>query len=412
MNVLRIILLFAVLSCTKTSTSAKASTSSSSSGSGSTGSSSVTSTSSSTASAVKPLDKVDAKNLRVLNISVGKMVEDGKRGELISYALAGAADYVSWTICPEEETNQTCTSTDSQSCSVGGSCVQNVTPYNKIILPNMFAGKILISLQACVEPEKAKDASQLCGKVESLEYNSHYTDLETATLFQRRQNLIAAINAKGDAKRKAFVDYQNDLLDCLQNNAAVEALLRSKIAVIDQIIKGVFFKMFLWAPTKVAQEMQKTQAGAALISGAKNTVDYGLDKLNEAKNKICAVSDSNVVDQGCVQDLKDKKSTMSDAEKNQFCTSIKPGVLQNVCGMIGTMAEGVVGMAKGMNPMQSIAILSDAIHTLSDPEHSVSRACLADEKFAKISQAIDSDVSLSGEQLLDVDNQLISKGEL
>lgn len=413
LSLIKLIFLFSVLACTKTTTNSSGKVSSSSSnGSGvkttvGTGTSTSTST-----SRVKPLEKVDSKNLRVLNLSVGKMVEDGKRGELISYALAGAADYVSWTICPEEETTQTCTRTDTQACSIGGACVQNVTPYNKVLIPNMFAGKILISLQACVEPEKALDPSKLCGQVESMEYNSHYTDLETATLFQRRQNLISSINAKGVEKKKAYVDYQNDLLDCIKNNAAVEALLRSKIAVIEQIIKGVFFKMFAWAPVKVAQEMQKTQAGSALIAGATNTVNYGVDKLTEAKDKVCSLSDSTMVDQSCMQDLKDKNSTMSDSEKAKFCLSVQPGVVQNICGMIGTMAHGALDMLKMMNPMQSIAILSDAIHTLSDPEHSVSRACLADEKFSKISQTIDGEVSLSGEQLIDVDNQLISKGEL
>ena len=362
--------------------------------------------------------KVDASTLAVSDIAVGKFLQAGARTEMVSYAMSGQADYLFWQICPEQpsaDSTATCVATDTQPCAPGGACIQNVTSFNKILFPNMFAGNVMISLKACVDPDHALNANVTCGPYANLLYNSDYINTQVAALFGKRTDLLTALNSAGAEEQTAYMNYAGDLQVCMTSDAANAAYYESKIQVIDMLIKGVFWNAFIWAPKQLLTEIANTSVGQQLISGAQSTLSTATQTFNNVANTFCNSGTTTEVNQTCVNNLKNS-TNMTQAQKDAFCpgqtTQSGPLPIATFCSIVGTLAGSIKMMAESMNPMQSVAVLSDAISTISNPEASVSQLCLAEEKFAPISQGINEKIAALTQQLIDTDNQLRALGEL
>lgn len=362
------------------------------------------------------IPKVDGSKLRVFSPVVSKMTEGGNRSDVLAFSASGQAQYVLWKLCPEEDTVQTatCVETDSQSCGAGGACVQNVTPYNRVLFPRLFAGKVTISLKACVDPESAIDPEKACGESTDIEYDSHYNNTEVQGLFAKRQGYLDALTRLGEEKRKLYFDYKGDLVDCMKFDMKNEAFYRSKIAAVDGLINGVFFKMFTWGPKKLIEELNKTSVGHTLIEGAKSAVGAVKDTFKKVADGFCKLGETTGTDTACLTNLKDSNTTMTQTEQNEYCKNAKPnkGAVGSFCGMVGTLVNAAAGMLSSMNPAESIAVLSDAIHNAINPEAAVSRTCLAEQKFAKGSEQIDKNAVVLTDQLIEVNNKLRALGEL
>ncbi len=119
------------------------------------------------------------------------------------------------------------------------------------------------------------------------------------------------------------------------------------------------------------------------------------------------------VDSECAKKLRDKNKDISDDQVNAYCkTSQSRTGFGVMCDLAGKFASGMMGFVGGMNPVHSVAQLSDAIHTLTDPEHSASKKCLAEEKLAKSSETIDKASILLADKLQSTISQLQALGEL
>jgi len=363
------------------------------------------------------MPKVDASKLEVINPRIGKLLEGGTRKEIVDFAISGTATYAQWQLCPQEASSdasaKTCVETESQACGPGGACIQNVTPYNKILFPHLYAGAVLFSIRACVESANAVDPSKPCGPYKTIPYNSNYNNLEVNRLFRQRQDILDSLNKYGEEMQQLYVLYKGDLMQCLQFDAAHAAYYEGKINAISGLIEGVFFKMFIWAPETLLNELQKTSVGGALIGGAKSALNKVGDQIGKLKDSFCAIGETTSIDTTCMAALKDSNSTSTTTEKDAFCQGTpKKGGIGKFCETVGMIAKMGGGMLSAMNPAESIAVLSNSIHTISDPEHAVSMQCRAEQKLSTSSQAINQAISVLTMQLVECNNKLRALGEL
>lgn len=364
-----------------------------------------------------PIVKVDASKLRISEVSVGKMTEGGKRSEVVNFTTWGQGDYVHWQICPEDPPNDgvvNCVPSDTQACGLGGACVQNVTSYNKILFPHLYAGNVSISMKFCVDPERAMDSKVVCGDSTVYPYNSRAVNADVQALFLKRQGLLDAINKIGVEKRQDYQNYANDLQDCLDSSKQNEAYYQSKIQTINQLIKGVFWNMFIWAPKSVWKAMQETENGSKLTQGLTSALSATKDAFSDMGKKFCDLGATQATDESCLSNLKDAKASMTQAQIDAFCSAglKREKGMDGFCKLMGTLGDTVSTMIQSADPMQSFSVLSDAIHTVSDPSGSVAKQCTAEEKFAKVSQGSDMNLSALGQQLSEVNAQLRALGEL
>jgi hypothetical protein len=366
---------------------------------------------------IQPPKKIDGSKLAVRDITIGKLLEGGSRSEVANFSTSGDAEYVVWQLCPEEETIQTqttsCVATDTQVCSTGGGCVQNVTPYNKIVFPHLFAGQVIFSIKACVDPENAIDPTQACGPFLDYPYNSHVTNTLVTGLFAKRQNLINALNRLGEAKKQLYFYYRADLMDCLTFDAKNAGVYQAKIQFVEQLVNGVFFRMFTWGPKELFEEMNKTEAGKVVLGGV-DVAWTGVKKVvSHITDSICDIGATTGVDTSCLTQLKDSNSTLTDQQQTDYCRNTTPsGGASSFCAMMAKLGHAMSGMAAAMSPAESIPVLIDALQTATDPENAVSRTCLAEQKLAKSSEQVDKDAVALTQQLIECGNQLRALGEL
>ena len=355
----------------------------------------------------KPLPKVDGKSLKIFNLNVGKLSDSGVNSTVVSYAASGGTQYVLWKLCPEEEVvkTETCIATEDQTCGFGGACVQNVTSYNKFILPMLYAGNVFLSVQACVEPDNAVNSQEACGPFTEMRYNSHINNTQVMALFAKREDIINALDRLGKEKMKLYSDYKGDLMSCLKNDAKNAEYYQVKIAVVDTLVNGLFFRWLTWPGDALAE----TTVGQVVWKGLKEHV---YEPIKEIVHKLCSVGDSANIDKACITKLNDSNSTMTTEQKNAYCTKgVDPGFIVSICGMLDKLGTALIGFASGMNPAVSIPTLTGAVQTLfsSNP---VPRQCHAEENLAKASEAIDKTAAGYSIQLIEIDNQLRSLGQL
>lgn len=363
-----------------------------------------------------PVSKVDATKLTIMNLTIGKLAMGGTRSEVVSFSASGQTQYVLWQLCPEEASagTSTCVATDSQACGLGGACVQNVTPYNKILFPRLFAGKVTFSIKACVDPSSALDPNQPCGAFTDLEYDSHVSNTEVTSLFAKRQGIIDALNTLGEQIRKIYVNYEGDLKQCMEHDQKNAAFYQSKIAAVHGLIDGVFWRLFTWGPKALIEEMEKSSVGQGILNAAKSVAGGIKHSIGKATDAFCAIGETTGIDTTCMSYLKDSASTMTQTQQEALCQNAKAdkGAAGKFCGIVSMVGHALGGLAAAMNPAESIAILSDAIHNVIDPGASVSITCHAEQNMAKTLQAANENAAVLTQQLIEVDNKLRDLGEL
>lgn len=405
----------------------------------------------------KPLAKVDTEKLRVFNLSVGKMAEKGKKAEIISYSISGRADYAFWRICPMEQSFQECPA--GVTCAAGGECVENVTPYNRVVVPKTFEGKVLVSVKGCVEPDKAT-GSETCGPFADKEYQPGAIDSQLRTLYQRRLDVIKSLEKLGRDKYQIFVEYRDDLQFCLDHNADVEERLRTKIRIIDQLLKTPV-NWFIEGVKNTGGSIDKVLEGipGIVVQGVKDAGLYTVDGLNWLGAQIRVDCDKAKVDQQCVKDLRDRGTTWTDEQVNDYCTkkTIDPecvadtkrryknwtqkkaeehcttydkreasegdsGIIQGVDTVVGdicSFGQIILKTAKqfaaGANPVHSVGHFAEVTRNLdtaiNDPEKLATRKCQAEAVMAKKWEGFQQVLGREQQKLQEIDGQLEQLGE-
>ncbi len=360
--------------------------------------------------------QIDASKLVVSNVSIGPLLSGGSRAEVVNFVASGPTQYIQWKLCPEEQIVQAnpCVASSTQSCGLGGACVENVTPYNSIQFPHLFSGNVSLSLQACVQPSDALNPNQNCGPYTSIAYNSHVSNTQVTALFAKRQGILDELNRIGEQKKQLMINYRSDLIFCLQGDKKNAEFYEFKINVLDEIINDIFFKMWFWAPEALIKELDKIGAIHHVLEGVRSAMGSAKEAIIKTKNKICSATNTTGIDTNCMTALKDSNSTMTLTQQQAYCRNSTPTVagIGSFCNMIGTLAHAIGGFVEMMNPATSLTVLADAVQTVMDPQSSVSRTCLAEQKLANSSQAIDQEVAALTQQLMSCDSQLRALGEL
>ncbi|MBI2603896.1 MAG: hypothetical protein HYW48_12660 [Deltaproteobacteria bacterium] len=393
----------------------------------------------------KPPEKVDAAKLRIFNLSVGKLADKGKKAEIISYSISGKADYAFWRICPMEQTFQECPE-GRTTCSVGGECVENVTPYNRVVVPKLFEGKVLVSVKGCVEPDKAT-SREICGTFADKEYQPGTPDLKLRNLYQRRQDVIKALEKLGRDKYQIFVEYRDDLQFCLEHNADVEERLRAKIRIIDQLLKTPV-NWFIEGVKNTGQSIDKALDGipGIVATGAEDAGKYTVDGLDWLGDQIDADCDKAKVNEQCVQDLKDRGTDWTEEQINEYCTKgtvdqdcvadtqrrygswskkdvekhcttyeQREDAWGDICSFGGILKKTAKQFASAANPVHSVGHFAEVIRNLdtaiNDPEKLATRKCQAEVVMAKKWEGFQAVLGREQEKLQQIDAELETLGE-
>ncbi|MBP6217365.1 MAG: hypothetical protein KA436_02120 [Oligoflexales bacterium] len=344
--------------------------------------------------------KYSASQLKVFDLVAAKSVEKDSQSFIVSFDVAGMTEYVDWTICPMEDTGQTCTdeAVKSGKCIPGrGECSSNVSNENKILVPNLFAGKILITAKACISQENAKVSGETCGEPKEIYFDSQVSNIKARTLLSQRSWLYDSLTKLEIQKFESYRTYQHDLEECIKFNAQAEEMIRSRIRVLDQ---------YLRAPLQwLSQADDFTYgAGSTVLTGAKTVASTIVKPLQD----MCGKTDKSV-DSACVEELNRNEFKGTDEEKNEYCTKETQSGLAETCHIV---SEGLMGFVTGMNPMTSFQTLSGAIHDLTDPEHSVAKNCTAEQKLKAVQDPIQKEIQSKRKQVDDLNKTLKGMGFL
>lgn len=275
--------------------------------------------------------KIDASTLFISNLRVATFQNKKIINELVSYEADGRADYVSYKICPMDQKSDT--------------CVENIYTMNKIILPYLLAGDVLISVKACIDPEKAKNSSISCGKPNEIVYNSRRRDSEIESIMLEKDRIMDGLKKLEEDFRSALENFTKEGYQCLKQDAAVQKNLESKIKFSEYILKAPFG--WMW---ESAKSQANNAAGLVGLSGAMEEVGDGISKLFDEIGEF----------------LGDQCNALGE----EWC-----GILRTVKSFAGIMLEA-------FNPVHSIGTFSGAIHDLTaNPDSLVKRNCHAEENF-------------------------------
>lgn len=360
--------------------------------------------------------QVDGSSLKLSNISIGNLQSGGfKKQQIVNFSASAGTEYVEWKLCPQEESseNPPCSDAPDSPCGPGGACAWNVTSYNKIIFPNLYAGRVVLSMRACVDPSNAVSPLEPCGKFFDTEHDSKITNKEVSGLFARRQVLLEAFHQIGKEKIQIFNEYKGDLLECMSFNAKNAALYQQKISFIEDVVNQVFFEMWLGPIGDAMDAFAESAIGKPLADG----IDAFGEAAGDLRDKFCALGSESKIDEDCIKNLgkiqESAEKPLTESEMNEYCTvGTEGGVAGKICSAIATVGNLAGGLIEGLNPAEAIPALSNAIYTLSDPESSVSRDCLAEQKLSKQLEFIDKEAAILSDEFLKITNQLKDLGEL
>ena len=350
-----------------------------------------------------PAAKLDATLLRVFDLSAGKASEGGSRAEVVRYSASGQTDYAEWTICPDTDSS----SCDGEDCEQS-KCAKNITPYNLLIIPKLFAGEVTIGVRACVEPDKALQADKNCGEWEYINYDSKVVDRQVRELFEQRQRILEELEKLQGADNVLFDNYYEDNRVCLKNQADFQQQLKQRLQVARAL--DASFDKFMQFAGRVDNSLGNL--GAKAYDGLKSVADKASDALKKITKKICR---KDSVDQDCLANLGIQGSTMSDADKQEYCRSDESqgGVVGFICDFSQIFSEQMSTMFKGMVDIRyPINVVSKAVTTLQNPNDAVSRQCIGEQKLIKGLEGVLQDVDKQQQLLRGVEADLKQRGEL
>lgn len=353
----------------------------------------------------KEAKKVDASTLKVFNLVAGRASEKGKRFDFLKYSASGEADYIFWEICPTALPEKPCDDGDS---GCDNRCKKNITPYNMLIIPKLYNGDVNISVKACVDKKRSL-SRESCGEESFITYNSKFEDTEVRALYNRKQTYLEQLKDLGKDKDTLFSDYKEDMDKCTAHNKAYLKQKKDSMRAVQFINDACDFVV------DSAQYADKNFLGGTLTEGARG-LKRGFNKATDAMGKMASMMcTQDKVDVSCIEELNaDDENKQTEEEKKATCTSKKSadfiGPMCNFAKIFGSQIKGMFfGMSDIRRPIQA---LSDAFTTIANPENSVARQCLGEQKLMKGLQGLFQAVNTKQSELQSVNDELKAKGEL
>ena len=363
------------------------------------------------------LKKVEGKDLKVFSISLTPLLNGNKYGFSLGYNPDGKAEYVDYMICPLEDTGAKCP--ENAPCAAGGKCFNQLTSYNRVRLPVLYKGEVLVKVKACVSRERALGAEN-CGEEATKTYNSGAYDPQIASLRWNaervKQQLRALIQTEYVTAMKEFV---SEAQACDVGSAANREYLNAKVRVVQQ---------FVYAPESYAAQAG-INIGDAVLGEKGGEQFFGqIGEIGESFNRttqdICReLGKSTIihkdkaicetVDKGRKECLEAGLLSKAECERKNHphnCSFDLCSVLE-----FGAMfAKGMVMQFDPAIPIGTISnTLNDAIEgTWGDRKKLVAKACAAEDNFDLKSQAITDKIEKATKELKAIREQLEAKGAL
>jgi hypothetical protein len=181
-------------------------------------------------------EKINPSSLKVYNLTVGNMRQASSLGQSLSFEVSGSADYIFWKFCPQEKTDQKCP--ENRECSEGGECIQNVTVYNRVTVPPLYAGDIFVSVRGCLEPEHSLNTKEPCGPWEVVRYNSKKSNDKVIALLNEKDKIIHDLGEIQRERLYVYRDFSQEGRECLKTNAKSVANLESRIRLAEEFLKA------------------------------------------------------------------------------------------------------------------------------------------------------------------------------
>ena len=319
------------------------------------------------------LSKVDPASLFIVNVRVGTFRDKRLVHELVSYESDGRSDYVYYRVCPLEKTDQDC---EGDACETGGECIENIYTLDRVILPVLKAGQVLVGVRACVEKERSKSSRETCGPWNEILHNTLRRDQVAEKLLIEKDRVLGSLDKLENDFRNALETFRDEAYECLERDSEAHKHLESKIRFADLIMR---------APVGWMTDSVKMHA-----SNMVSTV--GLEEEFGAVGK--AIGELG-------------------GEVSEFLAEQCEGLGEQWCGYLRQVKELGGTMLAAFNPVHSVGVLSGAIHDLtSDPEDLVKRSCQAESAFQQRQNAIEQYWVNKADRLRSIKEQLAQKGYL
>lgn len=319
--------------------------------------------------AKKPL--IDPRTLFVAKLNLSNFHSQGVPAEMLNVELDGRASYLFYKICRLEVNN--CNDEGILCEEEIAKCEENITSLNRVILPPLVGGKILLSVKACVDKAQSSNPSENCGSVREELVDSRRYDEATEKLLEQKAYLLASLKGVESDYRFALSEYVREARACGEHDAEVEKILNAKIKFISTFLEAPIG----WMYDGLRATISNVLYGVGLESldiAAKDAYATFKDKIKEAARNVC-----------------DKMSESS-------CLSVTMSL------------DTLKGFAVGFNPVHSIGTLSEAVWNLTvDPDVLNKKGCHAEENLRTRQNALEQVFSSRKQNLMEIENSLSGK---
>ena len=105
--------------------------------------------------------------------------KDGTVAHIVEYEVTTGTNFVEYVMCPLEGQSKECPQNSLCIATEAGECVTDVITHNRMYLPTLYSGRILLKMRPCLEPDFCTEkAANCCGEYNSIQYDSQKPKFE------------------------------------------------------------------------------------------------------------------------------------------------------------------------------------------------------------------------------------------